>query len=149
MASGSVSAAISSTHVSRRLWLVFGAAVAVVSMTCERLLGVAVAGGRAAGRQLRPPGGWRLNARLGTEKRPCGARTCKPIAPWGDGLLDVDPSPDRRRPFLLDVALSRADGVGGTWLATRDEDKPLELGHEHPVLVVDTRVHLDGAAIGL
>ena len=53
------------------------------------------------------------------------------------------------RSSLLDVALSRAGRVGGTWIATRDEDQALELGHQDPVLVVDTRVYLDGAAIGL
>jgi hypothetical protein len=49
-----VSAAISSTHVKRRLLLVLGAAVAVVSMTCERLLNVAVA---CAWRRCRRVGG--------------------------------------------------------------------------------------------
>src|ERR1700722_819873 len=50
---------------------------------------------------------------------------------------------------LLDVPLGGRAGMGGTWITTRDQDKPLELGDEHPILVVDARVHLDSAAVGL
>jgi hypothetical protein len=50
---------------------------------------------------------------------------------------------------LLDVALGRVGGDRIPGLTTRDQDQPLELGDEHPVLVVDARVHLDGAAVRL
>jgi hypothetical protein len=50
---------------------------------------------------------------------------------------------------LLDVPLSAHAGVGGIRFPAWDQDKPLELGYEYPILVVDARVDLDGAAIGL
>ena len=139
ISSGSVRAAISSTQASRRSFLV--GAGAVVFIDCKRLLRVAVICGARPARARPAPdriAGERKNAHRGAmakayrtpDAEAFGFSTARPAVP---------------RP--------RRGGPAACWrprrVPARHEHEPLELGHEHAVLVEDARVHLHGAAVGL
>lgn len=115
----------------------------------------------------RPLGGWDLIPAW-NGKTPVGGAYLQTIAPCRDlsskkpmprvrarGIelfRSIDPTdrfPADRTDLQTNRLLHVALGAGTPGISARDEHQSLELGDEHSVLVVDTCVHLDRAAVGL
>jgi hypothetical protein len=97
---------------------------------------------------MAPRGGW-LSIPARERKNALWGRRLAAYRTERRGFAQSEPASVRARELGLSRLLDVALGSNPTGAAPGHEHEPLELRDEHTVLVVDARVHLHGAAVGL